>query len=96
MTPRNRLLATIRREPVDRIPTAVICIENQPEIAAYLGVPETEVMERPGINRRVVAAPYAGALWPAMLQGATEWGTPNVGALFETVQNYRRTGRNAA
>lgn len=27
MTPRARLLATLRREPVDRIPTAVICID---------------------------------------------------------------------
>lgn len=79
MTPRARLLATIRREPVDRIPTAVICIENQPEIAAHLGVPEAEVMDHLGIDSRVVTAPYAGALWPAMLQGVTEWGTPNTG-----------------
>lgn len=79
MTPRARLLATIRREPVDRIPTAVICIENQPEIAACLGVPEAEVMDCLGIDSRVVCAPYVGPLWPAMLQGRTEWGTPNTG-----------------
>jgi len=80
MTSRERLLATIRREPVDRIPTAVICIENQPEIAAHLGVPEAEVMARLGIDGREVFATYAGEKRPEVLQGLyTEWGTPNTG-----------------
>jgi hypothetical protein len=80
MTSRERILATIRREPVDRIPTAVICIENQPEIAAHLGLPEAAVMDRLGIDSREIYAVYAGEKRPEVLEGLyTEWGTPNTG-----------------
>ena len=80
MTSRERILATLRREPVDRIPTAVICIENQPEIASHLGIPEAQVYERLGIDGREVYAAYAGEMRPEVLQGLyTEWGTPNTG-----------------
>ena len=80
MTSRERILATLRREPVDRIPTAVICIENQPEIAAHLGIREADVFDRLGIDSREVYAPYAGEMRPEVLQGLyTEWGTPNTG-----------------
>ncbi len=88
MNARERLLATIRREPVDRIPTAVICIENQPAIAAYLGIPESQIFERLGIDGREVFAPYAGRRWPAELEGLyTEWGTPNTGDYGTTRYN---------
>lgn len=80
MTSRERVLATLRRQPVDRIPTAVICIENQPEIALQLGITEAEVYDRLGIDCQVLCAGYAGDMTPAMRQGAyTEWGTPNTG-----------------
>ena len=36
MLPRDRQLATIRREPIDRISVDIRIIENTPEIAKYL------------------------------------------------------------
>lgn len=48
MTPRERQLAAIRREPADRISLDAICIENIPRIVAYLG------MKEPGPNEFAV------------------------------------------
>ncbi|MDQ1327149.1 MAG: Uroporphyrinogen deCOase protein, partial [Candidatus Poribacteria bacterium] len=36
MNSRERQLATIRREPTDRISVDAICVENQAEVAKYL------------------------------------------------------------
>lgn len=60
MTGKERQLATVRREPTDRISLDVICIENVPQVAELLGCPETEVHDRLGIDGRVVAAGYTG------------------------------------
>jgi len=60
MTPRERQLATIRRETTDRISLDVICIEIIPQIAEHLGVAQDAVYDRLGIDGRIVAAPYLG------------------------------------
>ena len=38
MTPRERQLSVIRREIPDRISVDAICVENQPQIADFLGI----------------------------------------------------------
>ncbi len=43
MNSRQRTLAAIRREPIDRVPVDCINLENQPETAAYLGIDSPEV-----------------------------------------------------
>jgi uroporphyrinogen decarboxylase len=80
MKPRDRMLGAIRHEPADRIATDAIHIENQPEIARYLGIEPDQVLDRLGIDGRIVAAPYTGER-PAGAPGEslTEWGTPDTG-----------------
>ena len=76
MTPKQRQLATIRREPTDRISLDAICVENTQQIAELLGCPESEVHDRLGIDGRVVAAGYMGeAPLGANGQPLTEWRT---------------------
>ena len=60
MNGRERQLATIRHEIPDRISVDAIAIETQAEIAAYLGIDRTAVLDRLGIDGRVVLAPYLG------------------------------------
>ncbi len=60
MTPTERQLAAILREPTDRISLDAICVENVAQVAELLGCAETEVHDRLGIDGRVVAAGYAG------------------------------------
>ncbi|MBM3498746.1 MAG: hypothetical protein FJX74_08750 [Armatimonadetes bacterium] len=61
LTPRERQLATIRRQPVDRVSLDVIGIEIVPQIAEHLGIAPEAVYDRLGIDGRIVAAPYTGA-----------------------------------
>jgi uroporphyrinogen decarboxylase len=70
MKARERELAAIRHLVPDRIPVDVIQIDNQPAMAAYLGVQRptvtqhmgfyNEVYKRLGIDGRHVCAPYTG------------------------------------
>ena len=76
MTPKQRQLATIRREPTDRISLDAIYIENVPQVAQLLGCAEGEVHDRLGIDGRIVAAWYAGeAPVGASGQPLSEWWT---------------------
>ena len=60
MTPRQRQLATIHREITDRISIDVICVENQAQIAEYLGIEKYKVYDRLGIDGRLVGTAYRG------------------------------------
>lgn len=79
-TPRERQLATLRHELCDRISVDAICVENQAEIAVFLGIEPAQVLERLGLDGRIVSAGYTGPL-PSGPDGSprTEWGTPNTG-----------------
>jgi uroporphyrinogen decarboxylase len=57
-----------------------IHIENAPQIAAHLGIPEQDVLDRLGISGRIVSAPYCGLL-PQTTSGVplNEWGTTDTG-----------------
>ncbi len=57
MTPRERVLAAISHEIPDRLPVDAICVENIPEIAAHLGIAQDDVLDRLGLDGRVVSAP---------------------------------------
>lgn len=72
MTSRDRVLAAIRHEAPDRIPVDAICIENQPQIAAWLGIDLAQVPDALGLDGCIVSAPYTG---PAPDAGASEWGS---------------------
>lgn len=76
MTPRERTLAAIRHEIPDRIPVDAICIENGDAIAENLGISPESVLERLGIDGRIVCAPYTGE-FPTSANGdpLSEWGT---------------------
>ena len=80
MNSRERQLATIRREIPDRISVDAIAIENQVKIARFLGIETSTVLERLGIDGRIVSAPYIGEI-PEPVGGVnfTEWRTPNTG-----------------
>jgi len=52
MTPRERQLAAIRREPIDRTPVDAIWIYNQKAIADYLKIDETQVLQHLGLDGR--------------------------------------------
>ena len=77
MTPRERQLATIRHEATDRISVDAIGIENVPQVAQYLHIPEEAVLDRLGLDGRQVAAwTYLGEKPPAEAGAAvSEWGT---------------------
>lgn len=57
MTSRERVLAAIRHETPDRVPVDAICVENIPLIASHLGIGPDAVLDRLGLDGRVVAAP---------------------------------------
>ena len=44
MKPQERVLTAIRHEVPDRIPLAVIDIENELEVAAFLGINHPEML----------------------------------------------------
>jgi len=80
MTPRQRQLSIIRREVPDRISVDAICVENQPQVAEFLQIDTRAVLDRLGIDGRIVSAPYLGEVAePVDGVGFTEWGTPNTG-----------------
>ena len=61
----------------------MICIENVPQVAEYLGIPEAEVHDRLGIDGRIVAAPYAGepGADPWQTEALSDYGTEHSYAL---------------
>lgn len=59
MTPKQRQLAAIRREPVDRIPVDAIWAYNQEEIARYLDINKNQVLDYLGFDGRTVLLAYA-------------------------------------
>jgi len=73
MTHRERTLAAIRHETTDRVPVDAICIETIPELAEHLGIAQEAVLDRLGIDGRIVAAGYTGEMPPG--ECITEWGT---------------------
>jgi len=78
MNSRERQLATIRREPTDRISVDAIWVENQAEIAKYLDIDPATVLDRLGIDGRWLSAPYTGKVRePENGFHFTEWGTPS-------------------
>ena len=58
MTPKERQLAAIRRQPIDRTPVDAIWIYNQKEIAAYLQVDQKQVLEYLGLDGRPILLEY--------------------------------------
>ncbi len=60
MNARDRQLAAIRHEVPDRIPVDAIAVETQAEIGDWLGIKHDEVLDRLGIDGRVILAPYVG------------------------------------
>lgn len=58
MTPKERQLAAIRREPIDRIPIDAIWIYNQKEIADYLKIDQKQVLEYLGLDGRPILLEY--------------------------------------
>ena len=103
MNSRQRQLYTIERKNTDRISVDAICIENQAAIAKFLHIDINDVLDRLGIDGRIISAGYTGELLESK-DGITftEWGTPNTGdygawrknpltnieSVFE-VENYR-------
>jgi uroporphyrinogen decarboxylase len=80
MNPRTRVLAAIEHRLADRIPIDAIHVEIQPQLAAALGCDPADVLDALGIDCRIVAAPYRGAL-PPPLDGVpfTAWGVRDTG-----------------
>ncbi|MHB0857126.1 MAG: uroporphyrinogen decarboxylase family protein [Anaerolineae bacterium] len=76
MNARARTLAAINHQVPDRIPLDCIHVEIQEELAAFLGIPVNTVLASLGIDGRIVAPAYLGALPPAS-EGApvNEWGS---------------------
>jgi len=80
MNSRERQLATIRHEPVDRISVDAICVENVAEIANYLQIEPSAVLDRLGIDGRIISAGYLGKVCePENGVYFSEWGTPSTG-----------------
>ena len=80
MNPRERQLSAIRRSTSDRVSVDAICIENQAQVARFLEIDPRSVLDRLGIDGRIVSAPYLGEVRePVNGVGFTEWGTPNTG-----------------
>jgi len=80
MNSRERQLATIRHEPTDRISVDAICVENVAEIASYLQIEASAVLDRLGIDGRIISAGYLGKVRePENGIYFTEWGTPGTG-----------------
>ncbi len=86
MTGRERELATIGRKPTDRIALDAICVENVPQIAEFLALSEMQVLDRLGLDGRIIAAGYTGQRDEgALARGVDEWGTS---ALNDYGRNY--------
>ena len=80
MNSRERQLAAIRHEPTDRISIDAISVENQAEVAKYLNIDPANVLDRLGIDGRILSAGYTGkARDPENGIYFTEWGTPSTG-----------------
>lgn len=92
MNHRERQLAVLRRQPIDRPSVDAISIENLPELSAYLGIPADQVLNRLGIDGRVVTAGYCGEV-PCDPAGIplTEWGTPTTDD-YGTAHHYPLSG----
>jgi uroporphyrinogen decarboxylase len=58
MTPKERQLAAIRREPIDRTPVDAIWIYNQKAIADYLKIDQKQVLEYLGLDGRPILLEY--------------------------------------
>jgi uroporphyrinogen decarboxylase len=58
MTPKERQLAAIRREPIDRVPIDAIWIYNQKEIADYVKIDQKQVLEYLGLDGRPILLEY--------------------------------------
>lgn len=78
MDHRDRQLAAIRHEVADRIPVDAQAIENTEAIAKKLGVPETEVAERLGLDGVCIGVSYGRKCFDASGQEVSEWGIPVV------------------
>ncbi|MBI2193322.1 MAG: hypothetical protein HYU36_15205 [Planctomycetes bacterium] len=80
MNHRDRQLAAIRHEQTDRISVDAISIEIADPIAKHLGMPDNQVLERLGLDGRIVSAGYTGPLPPPGPAGPyNPWGTLNTG-----------------
>lgn len=80
MNSKERQLLTILHNPTDRISVDAICVENQAEIAKYLNINPADVLDRLGIDGRIISANYVGKVKDSE-NGIyyTEWGTPITG-----------------
>ena len=58
MTPKERQLAAIRREPIDRTPIDAIWVYNQKAIADYLKIDQKQVLEYLGLDGRPILLEY--------------------------------------
>lgn len=58
MTPKERQLATIRKQPIDRTPIDAIWIYNQKEIAEYMQIDQKQVLEELGLDGRPILLEY--------------------------------------
>ncbi len=58
MTPKERQLAAIRREPIDRTPVDAIWVYNQKAIADYLNIDEKQVLAYMGLDGRPILLEY--------------------------------------
>ena len=80
MTPKERQLAAIRREPVDRTPVDAIWVYNQKEIASYLQIDLKKVIEYLGFDGRPILLEYENEFSDrSKHEGAVYWST----TLFE-------------
>ena len=80
MNSRERQLIAIRHQIPDRIPIDATAVENQREIAEFLCIGSGTVLDRLGLDGRIIAPPYVGEL-PPPVDGmpSTEWGTLDSG-----------------
>ncbi|NLG26453.1 MAG: hypothetical protein GX557_00965 [Chloroflexi bacterium] len=79
MSGRDRQLAAISHTLADRLPVDAICVENQADIARLLDIPTDAVLDRLGLDGRIISAPYTGEA-PVLPTGQplTEWRVPLV------------------
>ena len=92
MTSRERVLSAIRHHIPDRMPIDAISVENQAAVAGALDIDPGDVLERLGLDGRIVSATYTGSL-PEPEDGIpfTEWDTPGTGD-YGTARSYPLTG----
>lgn len=80
MNSRERQLAVICHEHTDRISVDAICVENQAEVAKFLDIDPSTVLDRLGIDGRIISAGYKGKVRePENGVYFSEWGTPGTG-----------------